>query len=193
MPQRWRPVWISLLAAAVPAWAGAEPRLGVAAAVGVPDGATASLVVAPHQVLRLGAGVAHNGISTGVQGQLSLVPLATWLHPTVTLGAGRFPAGDATPLVRRLSGDATLSSPLLEHVGYDYATLHLGLELGRRWLSLTVHAGATVVRGPVRGLDAELASRAGDPSAAQLTLTSDPRATLWTASARIGLLVYLSP
>lgn len=193
MLQRWPLAWIPVLATAAPAGVAAQPRLGVETAVGVPDGATASLVVAPHQVLRLGVGVAHNGISTGVQGQLSLVPLTTWLHPTLTLGAGRFPSGDATPLARRLSGDATLSSPLLEEVSYDYATLQLGVELGRRRVSVTVHAGATMVRGPVRGLDVELAIRASDPSAAQLTLTSDPRATLWTASARIGLLVYLSP
>lgn len=185
--------WISVLATAVPAWTAAEPRFGVAAAVGVPDGATASLVVTPLEVLRLSAGVGHNGISTGVQGQLALVPLTTRIHPTLTLGAGRFPAGDAQPLARRLSGDATLTSPLLEEVGYDYATLHLGLELGRRWVSFTVHAGAMVVRGPVRGLDAELSSRAQEPGAAQLSLTSDPRATLWAASVRVGLLVYVSP
>lgn len=193
MPERRLLAWISVFAATVPTSASAETRLAVAAGVGVPDGATASLVVAPLEILRLGAGVGHNGISTGVQGQLVLAPLPTRVHPTLTLGAGHFPAGDATPLARRLSKDPTLSSALLEEVGYDYATLQLGLELGRRRVSFTVHAGATMVRGPVRGLDAELSSRARDPGAAQLTLTSDPRATLWAASFRIGLLVYVSP
>lgn len=192
MPRRSL-AWILVFAAAAPASAAAETRLAVAAGVGVPDGATASLVVAPIESLRLSAGVGHNGISTGVQGQLALAPLTTRVHPTLTLGAGHFPAGDATPLARRLSGDATLTSPLLEEVGYDYATLQLGLELGRRRVSFTLHAGAMVMRGPVRGLEAELASRASEPGAAQLTLTSDPRATLWAASVRLGLLVYLSP
>lgn len=171
----------------------AEPRLGVAAEVGVPEGGRASLVVAPLRSLRLAAGVAHNLVSTGVAASASWSPLTTWAAPTVSIGYGHFPEGDANPLARKLSGDGALSSPLLDEVGYDYACAHLGLELGGDRVRVALAAGASRVTTRARGLAAELTDRAGASMPAQLSFPTDPEVTIWSASARLGLVVYFSP
>src|SRR5580704_8838962 len=47
-----------------------RPRIGVALDVGVPDGATASLVYRPLRALRVEAGLSHNLISLGGRGSV---------------------------------------------------------------------------------------------------------------------------
>ncbi|HRC58775.1 MAG TPA: hypothetical protein PKU97_22785 [Kofleriaceae bacterium] len=174
--------------------AGASPlRVGVMAEVGVPDGGAASVAVTPVSFVRLHAGVAHNLVSTGLRAGLTLVPLSTWATPTLSLGAGRYPEGDANPLARRLTGDPLLASPLLDELGYDYASAHLGLELGRRRVTLLLHVGASRITTRARGLEAELTEQQGSSMPPELTFSTDPRVTIWTVSARLGLLVYLSP
>lgn len=204
-PGRWRrPAWdaralfpaasCALALTLAPTHGLASPgRVGVMTEVGVPDGGTAKLVVAPARALRLQAGVAHNLVSTGLSAGLTLVPLDTWATPTLSLDIGHFPEGDANPLARKLSGDGALASPLLDEVGYDYASAHLGLELGRRWVTVMLHAGASRITTRARGLEAELADRADATMPPQISFTTDPQVTIWAVSARIGLLVYLSP
>lgn len=164
--------------------AAAEPRLGIQADVGVPDGAVGSVVVRPVRAVRLHAGVGHNAISRGLRTGLTLVPLRSWLSPTLSVDVGRYEEGDATPLARRLSGDADYTNPTLERVGYTYANAHLGLELGRRWFTFYLHAGASRVTGNVY----ELVPMSETSS---VSFSQEPRATAWSVSARLGFIVYL--
>src|SRR5688572_30341116 len=109
-------------------------RFGVMADAGVPDGATASLVVRPIRAIRAHAGVGSNAISTGLRAGVTVVPLSGWFSPSLSVDVGRYPEGDANPLVRRVMGDPTYSSTMLEQVGYDYLNAHVGFELGRKWV-----------------------------------------------------------
>ncbi|MEZ4361859.1 MAG: hypothetical protein R3B48_16840 [Kofleriaceae bacterium] len=183
---------LALAALAAPPIASASPwQLGVAADVGVPDGGTASLTISPMRLLRLEGGLSHNLVSRGWRAGLALVPLRTWATPVLSLDYGRYAEGDANELARRASGDPLLSSSVLERVGYDYANAHVGLELGRRWCTFYLQAGASRVTTVVHGLNAELREVSTDPST-QVTFTTDPRVTVWAVSARAGLRFYLT-
>lgn len=176
---------LALLAAA-PRAASASPVVGVMADVGVPDGGMASLVVRPFSTVRLHAGAGHNLISTGVRAGVSWAPLRRTVSPTLSIDYGRYAEGDANALARRVSGDGAFSSVLLERVGYDFANAHVGVQLGRERVSLVIEAGVTRVTGQTRGTDA-----AAEPMA--VTFTHDPRFEVWSLSARLGLVIYVSP
>lgn len=185
-----RALIVAAAAAAGPAAARAAPapRLGAMADVGVPDGATASLVVRPWRALRLHAGGGYNGIRAGARAGATLTPLPTWISPTLSLDGGRFREGDANPLARRITGDPTLHSAALERVGYTFTSAQLGLALGQRWATLYVQVGVSRVTGALHHLDT--VARSGGASWS-LTLSEDPRAVVWSISARLGLVVYL--
>ena len=160
-------------------------HVGVMADVGAPDGAVASIVVRPVRALRLHAGIGHNGVSTGARAGLTLVPLPTWLSPTLSIDYGRYVEGDANPLARTLSGDPTYSSSLLERVGYDYANGHIGLELGHWRATFYLHAGMSRITSELHGLDT-IAST--DEMSASVGRS---RLTMWSVSGRVGLVIYL--
>jgi hypothetical protein len=160
-------------------------RIGVLIDAGLPDGATGALVYRPAAWLRLHAGAGTNLISPGVRVGVSVLPLR---FLSLNLDAGHFFPGDANPLFRALSGDATVEVAALREVGYDHASLHLGLELGGRRATFFVHGGVSHIRGTVRGLAETLAAAAGPE--VMVTLAEDPKVRIWTVSGRAGVLFY---
>jgi len=180
-----------VLAATGVATADSLPKVGVMADVGLPDGGTAALVFRPVSLVRLSGGVSHNGIGPGVRAGVTLIPLSSWITPTLSATYGHYFERDANPVARMLSGDGELSSPALEHVGYDYGDAHLGLELGRKRVTFYLHAGVTRVQTHARDLDAAAAAGADGSSDVTVTFTQDPSVTLTTLSARLGFVVYL--
>ena len=175
---RWFVV-VLVVAAASPASAG--PGLGVMADVGVPDGATASLAVRPIRAITVHGGIGHNYVSRGLRAGVTLAPFRSIVRPTLSLDYGRYAEGDANPLARRVSGDASYHSMTLERVGYSYANAHVGLELGHRF-TFYVRAGASRIEGSIHDLAADSES---------ITFLQDPRATVWSVSARVGVAFYL--
>lgn len=166
--------------------AAAEPTFGIGTDVGVPDGATASLVVRPVRALRLHVGGSHNYVSPGVRAGVTLVPFASWFSPTLSVDAGRYVEGDANPLARMITGDHSFKASVLERVGYDYVNAHAGLEFGRKRFTFYIHAGMSRVTTEVHELGAT-----ADESGAGVTFVDDPRLRLWTVSARAGLILYV--
>ncbi len=167
-----------------------SPRFGVMTDLGVPDGATASIVYRPFRALRAHVGVSHNLISLGERAGITLVPFSWWASPTLSLEYGHYADGNANPLVRAAIGDASFSSAVLDRVGYDYANAHVGLELGRKWFTFYLHAGYSRITTTVHNLSAETMS--GAEGTTTVTFTTDPDVRLWTVSARIGFIVYLA-
>lgn len=160
----------------------AGPGIGVMADVGVPDGATASLAVRPVRSITVHAGVGHNYVSRGVRAGVTVAPFASSvIRPTLSVDYGRYAEGDANPIVRMVSGDASYYNATLERLGYDFANAHVGFEIGHRFM-FYVRAGASRMTGAVHGLAADSES---------ITFTQEPRATLWTVSARLGFALYL--
>ena len=163
--------------------AAAEPTrlVGVMADVGVPDGATGSIVVRPINAVRLSAGACYNGVSTGGRVGVTLAPVRAWISPTLSLDYGRYPEGNANPLARRISGDQTFESQLLERVGYDYANAHVGFVLGRKRASFYLQGGMSRTSGTLHPGD----------TMSSVTFTEDPRLVVWSVSARLGFVVYI--
>ena len=170
--------------------AARSPWIGAGADVGLPDGATASIVVRPIRAIRAHAGVSHNGISLGERVGVSWVPLSWWFSPTLSVEYGHYADGNANPLVRMVSGDASFSSAILDRVGYDYANAHVGLELGRRWFTFYIHAGYSRITSTVHNLSAETMSESAGTTT--VTFSKDPSVRLWSVSARAGFIVYLA-
>jgi hypothetical protein len=167
-----------------------RPRIGVMADLGVPDGATVSVVYRPIRAVRAYAGISHNLISLGERAGVTLAPLSWWASPTLSLEYGHYADGNANPLVRVATGDATFSSGVLDRVGYRYANAHLGLELGRTWFTFYLHAGVSRINGTVHNIGAATMSEAAGTTT--ITFSKDPTVQLTTVSACIGFVVYLA-
>jgi hypothetical protein len=167
-----------------------SPWIGAGADVGLPDGATASIVVRPIRALRAHAGVSHNGISLGQRIGVSWVPLPWWFSPTLSVEYGHYAEGNANPLARRVMGDETFQSAVLERVGYDYLNGHVGLEFGRKWFTFYIHAGMSRISGTVHNIDSE--TMTGNEGTTTISFPIDPSITVWAPSARIGFVVYLA-
>jgi len=170
--------------------AARSPWIGAMADVGLPDGATASIVVRPIRAIRAHAGVSHNGISLGQRVGVSWVPLPWWFSPTLSVEYGHYAEGNANPLVRTVMGDQTFQSAVLERVGYDYLNGHVGLEFGRKWFTFYIHAGMSRITGTVHNIDSE--TMTGNEGTTTVTFSKDPSVKLWGPSARIGFVVYLA-
>ena len=170
--------------------APAVPRIGAGLDVGLPDGATASIVVRPFRSIRAHAGLSHNMISLGERVGLTWVPLSWWVSPTLSVEYGHYADGNANPLVRMVTGDRSFSSAVLDRVGYDYANAHAGLEFGRRWFTFYIHAGYSRVTSTVHNLSAETMSESSGTTS--VTFSKDPSVRLWSVSARLGFIVYLA-
>ncbi len=162
--------------------------VGVMTDVGVPDGATASLVVRPTRALRFEAGLAHNYISPGYRASVTYIPFASWATPVLSIGYGTFLERDANSVAKQI--DPTFTSPVLEKVGYDFANARVGLELGKKYFTFFIHAGVSRVTGTVHNLDQVVAAQTASDSTITVTST-DPKVTLWGASANLGFIFYV--
>lgn len=166
------------------------PMLGLMLDAGVPDGANLSLAVRPRAWVRGQVGGGYNLISKGVRAGVSLIPFGQ--GPSLSFEAGRYFEGDANGLVQKVASGFS-GSPILERVGYDYANAHVGLELGKRWVTFFIHGGMSYVRAQVRNLNAEIAGQSekqADGSTTTVTVNKDPVVRAYTPSLKLGLLVY---
>jgi hypothetical protein len=166
------------------------PAVGVMADVGLPDGASASLVVRPIKWLRLSGGGSYNMISSGLRAGASLLPFG-W-GPSLSVEGGHYFDGDANGVMRRFAGSSYRSNAVLERVGYDYANAHLGLDLGLRRVTFFIHAGFSYIRATVHNVDSAIQSEmSSGSSATTLSINKDPIIRAITPSAKLGLIVYL--
>jgi len=162
--------------------------VGVMTDVGVPDGATASLVLRTTRALRFEAGVAHNYISPGYRASITYIPFASWATPILSVAYGQFFERDANSVAKQF--DPTFSSPVLEKVGYNFANARVGLELGKQYFTFFIHAGVSRVTGTVHNLDQVVAAQTASDSMITVTST-DPKVTLWGVSANLGFIFYV--
>ena len=174
---------------AAPAERRTTPWVGTMVDVGVPDGASVSIVYRPFRAIRAHAGLSHNLISLGQRVGVTLTP-GWWASPTLSLEYGHFAEGNANPLVRAASGDETFSSAVLERIGYNYGNARLGLELGRKWFTFYLHAGMSRITARVHNLSAETMSETSGTTT--VSFSRDPNVRLWTASASLGFVIYLA-
>ncbi len=166
-----------------------EPRasilhLGMGLDAGVPNGAAVSVVARPWYFLRLNGGIAHNGVSTGVQGGASLIPFKFYVTPALTVEGGQFFRGGS--LIDRIGIDPQVAD-LAKHVTYRYLNVHLGLEFGSpRSFTFYLHGGLSRVWGTVHDVTGLLSNTFGVDG-----LSSGDAAVVATLpSAKVGFYFY---
>jgi hypothetical protein len=119
---------------------------------------------------------------------VTVIPWHLGLSPVLSLEGGRYFASDATFLARNSSGIPEEIEPLLHDVTYDYAALHVGIELGTRdAFALSLRAGLARV-----WLDARGTTTVTDPSGgsgAEVTF-SDPSLHGTLPSVKLGLQLW---
>jgi hypothetical protein len=124
------------------------------------------------------------------------------VSPSLNVEAGRYFRGDANKALVRLGLAEESNDPLLREVGYDYANLHVGIDIGRQRMSFYIHAGLSQIRGTITNLDEAIRNDAaeseeeGSPqepmemNELDVEIRRPPTITIVTPSARIGLVVF---
>ncbi len=161
-------------------------KFGVMVDVGAPDGIGASGVVKPLSWLRLHAGVTTNTISFGLRGGVSLLPLSTFVAPSLNAEAGHYFGGDYNKVLERFGGTAG-NSTLIRDVSYDYASASLGLNIGPAdsW-TILLNVGLSYWAFSVDDTQAFLQEQTGDPD-----ITSSPLKVRFTSpSLKLGFIYY---
>jgi len=105
-----------------------KPRhrwVGLQLDLGVPDGATAGVVVRPYvEWVRVNLSATYNGVAPGIRGAVTLDPINFGIAPTLTLGVGHAFKGNVPSFVPSASD--------IPAFDYTYFNLHPGLEFGNR-------------------------------------------------------------
>jgi hypothetical protein len=172
-----------------PATPDALPRFGVAASVGVPDGVVASALFRPIDMLRLSAGGTWNYFGFGLQAGVGLKPLQWPIAPTIDLEAGHYFDADMSWLADRNAGVPTELRPLLKKVGYNYANLQVGIEVGSsRSLVLFARAGISYLWTTIRGVSEVTDTGTGQPVTVRI---QDPLLRGTIPSLKLGLIFFL--
>jgi len=165
------------------------PRFGVSASAGVPDGVVASAVFRPVDMLRLSAGPTWNYFGFGLQAGVGFKPLQWPIAPTLDLEAGHYFDADMTWLADQNAGFPTELRPLLREVGYSYANLHVGIEIGSSsGLVFFARAGISYLWTTIRGVQETTDTSSGQPVTVRF---EDPQLRATIPSVKLGILFYL--
>ncbi|HSN89890.1 MAG TPA: hypothetical protein VLS93_01570 [Anaeromyxobacteraceae bacterium] len=164
------------------------PRFGLMLDAGLPDGAVISAVFRPVESVRFTLGGAYNVAGYGVRGGIGWLPFRWAVSPSLNVEAGRYFDSDLTWIVDEANGVPAEVRPLLERVGYNYASAQIGLEIGSpRGISLSVRAGLSYLWTVIHGV-AETIDAAGGSTA--IVNVSDPRLRATLPSVKVGVLYY---
>lgn len=166
---------------------GSALKLGAMLDVGAPDGVGVSLVLRPAPWLRLNGGVTTNTLSLGVRGGISLVPLSTFVSPSLNLDVGHYFDASYNTLVTRFGGASLESSVPIEDVGYNYGGASVGLEIGKPdRFSFSLKVGLAHGSMVIQDAEALLRDVTKDPE-----LTAKPLTFRFTTpSLKLGFLLY---
>ena len=119
--------------------------------VGLPDGLAASLSVSPLAWLRFSIGGLTNAAAFGVRASVLVMPWHGVFRPTLSLDGGHYFPGNVASTFG-ISG--AIGSPL-SRVSYDFASGHLGFEVGSQRLSFFLRAGASYLDGTTAPLSSD--------------------------------------
>ncbi len=124
-------------------------RVGMQLDVGLPGAAGATLVYRPQWWLRVDGGLAYDYVGYGARGGIKVAPFRSAVTPTLGIDVGHFFTGDASALA---ATDDANQQALLKNAVYDFASAHLGLELGsQRRFSFYIRGGISYVSASAQG------------------------------------------
>ncbi len=156
--------------------------IGLMVDLGLPDGASVSLVARPLCWLRLHAGASHNTVNFGIRGGATVGTCFSVFNPTLTLEAGHFFEGDANKIARTISGNADLDVPVFRRFGYSYANAQVGAEFGFETFTFYLRGGMSVLQTRIHLAEASVEGELG---------LSDMNVRGYGVSAKLGMIFYL--
>ncbi len=180
---------LAVLGTATPALAQDDsPRkVGLMLDAGAPHGIGVSAVVRPTNWLRLHAGPTTNTLSIGVRGGLSILPMDTFIAPSLNAEAGHYFGSEYSEVLDWLGREPSSTSEAIRDVTYNYVTGSVGLEVGTHSrFNFFLNVGLSYVALTVPNPTPLLQDASGDAS-----VTSGPmhlRATI--PSVKLGFIVY---
>lgn len=162
-------------------------RFGVLLDAGAPHGVGLSAVLRPLPWLRLQAGPTTNTLSFGLRGGVSLLPLQTFIAPSLNVEAGHYFGSDYSDVVDWLGATPSRSAAAIRDVTYDYVSGSVGLEVGSASrFNFFLHLGLSYVAMNVDDASALLQDATDDPTVTARNLSV--RATI--PSVKVGFLLY---
>lgn len=106
------------------------PWIGAKLDLGVPDGAGIAVVIRPWYFVRFEGGLLYNVLAPGIRAGVTLAPINFPIAPTLSVEAGHYFPVNANTVIQRITSQASFNTAFLNSVNYDFASAHLGLELG---------------------------------------------------------------
>ncbi|MCP3141714.1 hypothetical protein [Pyxidicoccus xibeiensis] len=162
-------------------------KFGLLLDAGAPHGVGLSAVVRPLPWLRLQAGPTTNTLSFGLRGGASILPLQTFIAPSLNAEAGHYFGSDYNDVVDWLGASPSRSAAAIKDVTYDYVTGSVGLEIGSASrFNFFLHLGISYVALNVDDASALLQDATDDPDVTARDL--HVRATI--PSVKVGFLFY---
>jgi hypothetical protein len=124
---------------------------GLGVDAGLPDGANLAFVVRPLAQLRLHVAGGTNTAGAGFRGGLTVIPYWLWfVAPSLSLEAGWCRVGDVNSVITTFFQVPGWMKEYAQQAGYSYYNGHLGIEIGKSWITWFLHAGVSYVSGVVR-------------------------------------------
>lgn len=164
------------------------PRFGLSAAAGLPDGAVLSGLYRPLDWLRLSAGGSWNYFGWGLQGGAGVAPLHWPIDPTFNLEYGHYFDSDLSRFTSASAGVPAELQPLLRHVGYDYVSAQVGVEIGSsRRMAFFARAGLSLLWTTIHGTAETQRTSGGQNITVRIT---DPSVRATFPSLKLGVLYY---
>lgn len=177
-----------------PLGASADPgRVGLMADFGLPDGMVGAISYRAHGHVGLHLGGGHNSVSPGLRAGVQLLALDRGASPYAAFEAGHYFVGDASDLARDTATSMGLDDAELDSFGYSFGNAHLGMRLGSRTTAFYLQAGVSWLRvratlRETRSLDT--GGLPGSLTQPTVELFSDSAISLYSPSARLGLITY---
>ncbi|MBJ6759882.1 hypothetical protein JGU66_03850 [Myxococcaceae bacterium JPH2] len=166
---------------------GGKYKLGLLVDAGAPHGVGVSAVVRPMPWLRLQAGPTTNSLSFGLRGGVSVLPLQTFISPSINAEAGHYFGSDYNDVIDWLGRTPGPATAGIRDVAYDYVGGSLGLEVGAsNRFNFFLHLGLSYVALNVKDPTPLLQDATNDDS-----VTAGPlhvRATI--PSVKLGFIFY---
>jgi hypothetical protein len=168
------------------------PHVALVFDAGAPDGAGASLAIRPWSWIRLNAGIVTNSVSPGLRAGATLIPFHFGISPTLTVEAGHFFDGDANRSIGFVLQDSSFYNATFTHVGYDFASGQLGIEVGPpdRW-TFYLRLGLSYVHASPAFAQALEQASSKMPSALSAGQMASGQGWVVIPSLKAGLTLYL--
>jgi hypothetical protein len=162
------------------------PKLGLRLGAGLPDGATANVVLRPLPYLRLQAGPAWNYLAFGLQAGAAITPFRWAVSPVLEASYGHFFGADLNKVFKDVPAEV---KPMVKDIGYDYLSGQVNLEFGSpRGYTFSLGLGLAYLWTDVKGT-ATVIRNQGTPDEATVTV-SNPSFRAVIPSLRLGMLYY---